>query len=88
MWLSEIGAIIFFIGWVWLIFLSLRLPVSRKMKIVWVIANLVTAPLGSLVFYLINRKGLIPLALTAIGFVVLIANLIILNNKVEFEVMN
>ncbi len=88
MWLSEIGAIIFFVGWIWLIFIAVRLPINWKIKLVWVVVNLIAAPLGSLIFYLINRKGLVPLILTTIGFIVLSISLIILNNKVELEVMN
>jgi hypothetical protein len=64
---ASLGGLLFFIGAIWLIVLSVQTGQTTGEKVVWTLINLFCQPIGGIVFYVMKKQGLIPLILVIIG---------------------
>ncbi len=67
--LVYIGSLLTFIGVIWLIIISIQTGKSTGEKALWAVVNLFCQPIGGIIFYIMNRVGLVPLILVIIGVV-------------------
>jgi cytochrome c oxidase assembly factor CtaG len=65
--LTGIGGLVFFIGVIWLIAVSIQTGQTTGAKILWALVNLLCQPIGGIVFYVVKKQGLLPLVIVIIG---------------------
>lgn len=63
----SIGGLLFLIGAIWLVVLSFQTQNSTGLKIIWAIANFFFNPIAGIIFYIVNKVGLVPMILCIIG---------------------
>ena len=65
--LTGIGALLIFIGIIWLVAVSIQTGQTTGGKILWALVNLLCQPIGGIVFYVVKKQGLLPLVIVIIG---------------------
>lgn len=71
--LGAIGGIIYLIGLIWMIVTAVQTGKDTTEKVIWGLVCFFCSPLGSIIFFIVKRQGLIPLILMIVGFVLVIA---------------
>lgn len=62
-----LGALLQFIGAVWLVVLAVQTGQTTGEKALWGLVNFFCQPIGGIVFYFMKKVGLVPLILVIIG---------------------
>lgn len=70
--LGLLGLVLFLAGAVWLIVISIQTGTTTVEKVLWAVVNFICQPLGGIIFFIVKRQGLIPLALVIIGWLLLV----------------
>jgi hypothetical protein len=65
---AGIGALLLFIGAIWLIVISIQTGKTTGEKVLWALVNFLCQPLGGIVFFIVKRQGMVPLILVIIGW--------------------
>jgi len=68
---AGLGALLSFIGAIWLIVIAIQTGQTTGEKIVWALVNFFCQPIGGIVFFIMKKQGLVPLILVIIGAILL-----------------
>lgn len=66
---AGLGALLIFVGAIWLIVIAIQTGETTGEKVVWALVNFLCQPLGGIIFYVMKKQGLIPLILVIIGVI-------------------
>ena len=69
--LFYLGNLLVFIGAIWLVIISIQIGKTTGEKALWAIVNFICQPLGGIIFYIMNRAGLIPLIMIIVGVILM-----------------
>ena len=70
--LSLVGAVVSFIGVIWMVVTAIQTGKDTTDKLIWGLVNFFCQPLGGIIFYFVKKQGLVPL-LMVIGGIILVA---------------
>ena len=70
--LGLLGWLIFFVGVIWMVVIAFQTGQSTGEKILWAAVCFFCSPLGSIIFYIVKKQGMVPLLLQIVGFIVMI----------------
>ncbi len=70
--LSAIGAVISFIGMIWLVVTAIQTGKDTTDKLIWGLANFFCQPLSGIIFYFVKKQGLVPLLLVVGGLILIV----------------
>lgn len=68
--LGAIGGILYLVGLIWMVITAVQTGKDTTEKAIWALVCFFCSPLGSIIFYVVKRRGLIPLLLMIVGLVV------------------
>ncbi len=71
--LGIVGWLIYVIGLIWMVVTAVQTGKDTSEKAIWGLVCFFCSPLGSIIFFIVKRQGLIPLIMMIAGFVVMIA---------------
>jgi hypothetical protein len=69
--LAILGWIMIVVGMIWLVVTAIKTGADTKEKVIWALVNFLCHPVGSIVFYIVRKQGLIPLLINVIGWILL-----------------
>lgn len=70
--LGAIGGILLLVGVIWMVVVAIQTGQSTGEKAIWGLVCFFCSPLGSIVFYVMKKQGMIPLLLQIAGFIITI----------------
>ena len=71
--LGIVGWLVFMIGLIWMVVTAVQTGKDTTDKVIWGLVCFFCSPLGSIIFYIVKKQGLVPLLLQIVGFVIMIA---------------
>jgi uncharacterized membrane protein YjjP (DUF1212 family) len=71
--LGALGGILLLVGVIWMVVVAVQTGQTTGEKVLWALVCFFCSPLGSIIFYIVKRQGLIPLLLQIVGIVITIA---------------
>lgn len=71
--LGTLGAILLFVGVIWMVVVAVQTGQTTGDKVLWGLVCFFCSPLGSIIFFIVKRQGMIPLILQIIGFIIAMA---------------
>ncbi|MBK6751127.1 MAG: PLDc N-terminal domain-containing protein [Pyrinomonadaceae bacterium] len=71
--LGIVGWLIYVIGLIWMVVTAVQTGKDTSEKAIWGLVCFFCSPLGSIIFFIVKRQGLIPLIMMIAGFIVMIA---------------
>ncbi len=71
--LGALGGIIYLVGFIWMIVTAIQTGKDTSEKVIWGLVCFLCSPLGSIIFFIVKRQGLIPLILMIVGIVLTVA---------------
>lgn len=71
--LGALGSILMLIGVIWMVVVAIQTGQTTGEKVLWGLVCFLCSPLGSIIFFIVKRQGLIPLILQIVGLVIAIA---------------
>lgn len=69
--LSMVGSLLVLVGAIWLIVTAIQTGRSTGEKVLWALANFFCQPIAGIVFYFVQKQGLVPLLLVIAGYVLI-----------------
>jgi len=72
--LGLIGYAALLIGVIWMVVVAIQTGQSTQDKVIWGLVCFFCSPLGSIVFFIMKKQGMVPLLLQIIGFIVMIVS--------------
>lgn len=69
--LGILGWIMIVVGMIWLVVTAIQTGADTKEKVIWGLVNFLCHPIGSIIFYVVRKQGLIPMLINLIGWVLL-----------------
>ncbi|KXJ98610.1 MAG: hypothetical protein UZ17_ACD001002680 [Acidobacteria bacterium OLB17] len=69
--LSMVGSLLVLVGAIWLIVTAIQTGRSTGEKALWALANSFCQPIAGIVFYFVQKQGLVPLLLVIAGYVLI-----------------
>ena len=70
--LSILGALLAFVGTIWLIITAIQTGKDTTDKVIWAVVNFLCQPLGGIVYFFVKKQGLVPLLLVIAGWIMLV----------------
>lgn len=70
--LGLIGYAALLIGVIWMVVVAIQTGQSTQEKVIWGLVCFLCSPLGSIVFFIMKKQGMVPLLLQIIGFIIMI----------------
>lgn len=67
--LSLLGSLLILIGAIWLIVIAVQTGKTTGEKVIWALVNFFCQPLGGIIFYFVQKQGLVPLLMVIGGFI-------------------
>ncbi|MFZ1700443.1 MAG: hypothetical protein WBO10_15895 [Pyrinomonadaceae bacterium] len=64
---AGLGALLMFVGAIWLIVIAIQTGQTTGDKVLWALVNFLCQPLGGIIFFAVKRQGLVPLILVIVG---------------------
>ena len=71
--LAILGWVMIVVGMIWLVVTAIQTGTTTGEKVIWALVNFLCHPIGSIIFYLVRKQGLVPLLINVIGWVLLFA---------------
>lgn len=71
--LGALGSIVMFVGVIWMVVIAVQTGQTTGEKALWGLVCFFCSPIGSIIFFIVKKQGMIPLVLQIIGLVILIA---------------
>jgi peptidoglycan/LPS O-acetylase OafA/YrhL len=68
--LGALGGILLLVGVIWMVVVAIQTGQSGGEKAIWGLVTFFCSPLGSIVFYVMKKQGLVPLLLQIVGFII------------------
>ena len=78
------GYLLMFIGWVWMIVTAIRTGKDTADKAIWGLVTGLVCVLGGIIFYFVKKQGGAPLLLEIVGWVLVIAAIVIGGGQASF----
>lgn len=69
--LGAIGGLVYLVGLIWMVVTAVQTGKDTTEKAIWGLVCFFCSPLGSIIFYVLKRQGLVPLLLMIVGLVVM-----------------
>ena len=69
--LVMLGYILFLAGVIWMVVTAIQTGQTTGEKVLWALVCFFCSPLGSIIFLIVKKVGMIPLLLQIVGFVVM-----------------
>jgi len=70
--LFTIGWLIAMVGVIWMVVTAIQTGQTTGEKVIWAIVCLIGCnPIGSAIFFIVKRQGLVPLLLQIVGIVIM-----------------
>ncbi|MBX3281268.1 MAG: hypothetical protein KF756_02205 [Acidobacteria bacterium] len=69
--LAMLGWLLIVVGIIWLVVVSIQTGKTTGEKVIWALVNFFCQPLGGIVFYFMQKQGLIPLLLVIGGWILM-----------------
>jgi len=66
-----LGWLLIVVGIIWLVVVSIQTGKTTGEKVIWALVNFFCQPLGGIVFYFMQKQGLIPLLLVIGGWILM-----------------
>ncbi len=68
--LGAVGGILLLVGIIWMVVVAVQTGQSGGEKALWGLVCFFCSPLGSIVFYVMKKQGMVPLLLQIAGFII------------------
>lgn len=69
--LAMLGWLLIVVGIIWLVVVSIQTGKTTGEKVIWALVNFFCQPLRGIVFYFMQKQGLIPLLLVIGGWILM-----------------
>lgn len=69
--LGALGGILLLVGVIWMVVVAIQTGQTTGEKVIWALVCFLCSPLGSIIFFVVKRQGLIPLLLQIAGFIIM-----------------
>lgn len=70
--LAMLGWLLIVVGAIWLVVVAIQTGKTTGEKVLWGLVNFFCQPLGGIVFYFVQKQGMIPLLLVILGWVLMV----------------
>ena len=70
--LAMLGWLLILVGTIWLVVTAIQTGKTTGGKVLWALVTFLCEPLGGIVFYFVQKQGMIPLLLVIIGWVLMV----------------
>ena len=81
--LGILGAIVSFIGVIWMVITAIQTGKDTADKVIWGLVNFFCQPLGGIIYFFVKKQGLVPLLLVIGGMI-----LVVLGGGANFSIGN
>lgn len=71
--LGVVGWLVYVIGLIWMVVTAIQTGKDTSEKAIWGLVCFFCSPLGSIIFFIVKKQGMIPLIMMIAGFIVMIA---------------
>jgi hypothetical protein len=70
--LGALGGIVFLVGVIWMVVVAIQTGQTTGEKILWgLVCFFGCNPIGSIIFFIVKKQGLVPLLLQIVGMVIM-----------------
>ncbi|HMU34341.1 MAG TPA: hypothetical protein PKC89_10795 [Pyrinomonadaceae bacterium] len=70
--LAMLGWLLIVVGAIWLVVVSIQTGKTTGEKVIWALVNFFCQPLGGIVFYFVQKQGMVPLLMVIAGWILMI----------------
>jgi len=70
--LAMLGWLLAIVGAIWLVITAIQTGKTTGEKVIWALVNFFCQPLGGIVFYFMQKQGMIPLLLVIAGWILMV----------------
>jgi hypothetical protein len=70
--LGIVGWLVYVIGLIWMVVTAVQTGKDTSEKAIWGLVCFFCSPLGSIIFFIVKKQGMIPLIMMIAGFIVMI----------------
>jgi hypothetical protein len=70
--LGMLGSLLLLVGVIWMVIVAIQTGQTTGEKVIWALVCFFCSPLGSIIFYIMKKQGMIPLLLQIVGFILMI----------------
>ncbi len=67
-----LGWLLIVVGVIWLVVVSIQTGKTTGEKVIWALVNFFCQPLGGIVFYFVQKQGMIPLLMVIAGWILMV----------------
>ncbi len=67
-----LGWLLIVVGAIWLVVVSIQTGKTTGEKVIWALVNFFCQPLGGIVFYFVQKQGMVPLLMVIAGWILMI----------------
>ena len=69
--LAILGYILLLVGVIWMVVVAIQTGQTTGEKVIWALVCFFCSPLGSIIFYVMKKQGMVPLLLQIVGFIIM-----------------
>ena len=70
--LGALGSILLLVGIIWMVVVAIQTGQTTGEKVIWALVCFFCSPLGSIIFFIVKKQGMVPLLLQIVGFIICI----------------
>ncbi|HQZ83341.1 MAG TPA: hypothetical protein PLR83_08980 [Pyrinomonadaceae bacterium] len=70
--LAMLGWLLIVIGAIWLVVVAIQTGKTTGEKVIWALVNFFCQPLGGIVFYFVQKQGMVPLLMVIAGWILMV----------------
>jgi len=70
--LAMLGWLLIVVGAIWLVVVSIQTGKTTGEKVIWALVNFFCQPLGGIVFYFVQKQGMVPLLMVIAGWILMV----------------
>lgn len=67
-----LGWLLIVVGAIWLVVVSIQTGKTTGEKVIWALVNFFCQPLGGIVFYFVQKQGMVPLLMVIAGWILMV----------------
>ena len=67
--LGALGSILLLVGIIWMVVVAIQTGQTTGDKVIWALVCFFCSPLGSIIFFIVKKQGMVPLLLQIAGFI-------------------
>jgi hypothetical protein len=69
--LLLIGSVLYCTGIIWLVITAIQIGKDTTEKVIWAVVNLLCQPISGIIFFIVTKRGSVPLQLVLGGIILL-----------------